>query len=224
MEKHKFDVLFLCTYLIGIVIGLIFMVGRWVGIAKVRGLDRFPHGRQRLLLVSNHPHKGEQFLLIALFFPGYLLKPFSYGPFTMADMKNYFDKFPWKLCRSKLVSVNRTGRLTGAGSLEVAKNILEHDGNLIMFPQGTRTNKVPEELLLRSPKKGKPMGPFKTGFARLATEVPHTTIVPVWSEINSWWDIKFIIGEPMIFTTGTPREEVVERTEKILLELADQAN
>ncbi len=218
---RKKDGSVLCTYLVGCVIGIAFFLGRLVGVVKVKGLRNFPHGKRRVLLVSNHPYKGEQFLLIALFFPGYLLK-FSYGPYTVADVRNYFDKFPFRLFRSRLIPVDRTKRSAGVTSLEVSRDVLEHDGNIIMFPEGTRTAKVPLECLLKS-LKGKAMGEFKPGFARLATVVPDVTVVPVWSEVNSWWNIRFAIGEPVSFTAETPREEVAERTQNILLSLADDA-
>ena len=223
MKKEKIDVQFLCTYLAGIIIGLTLSLGRLLGSVKVQGLENFPHGKQRILVVSNHPYKGEHFLLIALFFPRYLLKPFLYAPWIMADMKNYFNKFPWRLFRSKLISVNRTGKLTGADSLELAYETMKRGGNIIMFPQGTRTSKIPKENLMRSPKKDKPMGPLKPGFARLATEVPGVMLVPVWSEINSWRNVRFTIGKSMSFA-NTSRKEVVDMTEKYLLQLADQTS
>ncbi len=220
MEKQRVDLPLLCTYLMGFVLGVAFTAGRLVGIVRVRGLRNFPHGKQGMILASNHPYKGEQFLLIALFFPRYLYH-FGYGPWTMADMENYFEKFPWRLFRSRLISVNRTGRLTGVSSLDVVKDVLEHGGNIIIFPQGTRTGKVREEDLLKSPNRCRPIGPLKAGFARLVLEVPGTKVVPVYSEINSWRDIRFTVGEPMTFAGGTSREEIKTKVQDRLLELAD---
>lgn len=209
------------TYLIGIVFGIVKVVGKLLGVITIQGLENFPHGDKRIIVVGNHPLRGEQFLLITLFFPGYLWRPNTYAPFTMADMGNYTEKFPWRLFRSRLISVNRTGRLTGVASLDVAADVLLNDGNIIMFPQGTRNAKVREEMLIRSPIRAQPIGPFRSGYARLVSRVPGTKTVPVYCEISWKRGMRFTIGKPITFPGGTLEKEITQRAQDQLPMLAD---
>ncbi|HEY5037928.1 MAG TPA: lysophospholipid acyltransferase family protein [bacterium] len=210
-------VFFLFTYPVGLVIGIGFWLLRLVGVLKVKGWGNFPHWRQRVLVVSNHPSLVEPILLTGLFFHQYVLRPFKYGPWTLADRRNYYDRYP--ILRSKLIPVDRT-RAGDPGSLVAAKQVLESGGNLIVFPEGGRTFKGTSFLESRS---GRKMRPLKEGFAFLAVET-NAVLLPLWFEGSFRSGMRIAIGEAMIFTGGTPRNEVVEITERILLELADKTN
>jgi len=216
-------VFFLFTYPAGIVMGVALWFFRFFGILKAKGLENFPKQKGKILLVSNHPWKGEQFLLIGLFFSQYFLQPFRYGPWSMADRKNYYNKPRYVLMRSRLIPVDRTLKNGDLGSLAVAKSVLESGGNLIIFPEGGRTVKKGKEHELIRSKTGKPLRRLKAGFAHLATEVTGVTLLPVWFEFDSWRSMRLTIGKPVHFY-GMQRKGVVQRTEKILLELADQTN
>ena len=238
-------VLILCTYPVGIVIGAVLIFLWLVRALKIKGWVRnFPHFRRRVVVVCNHPYKGEQFLLIGLFLFQYILWPWN-GPYTLADVVNYhsnpsvlwlFKKqtrivanlknfgrslVSW-LGRPRLIAVYRTDKKKGAEGAAASVEVLEHGGSIIMFPQGTRNAKVLPELLLKSPMKGKIMGPFKTGYARLIGRTPGTATVPVWFEFNSWHDIRITIGQPIIFMPRTSPEDITRRMQEILQELADK--
>ncbi|OHA88795.1 MAG: hypothetical protein A3C70_01370 [Candidatus Zambryskibacteria bacterium RIFCSPHIGHO2_02_FULL_43_14] len=215
-------ILFLFTYPVGVLIGVIFWLLWLVGALEIKGWwKNFPRWQTRVVLISNHPYKGEQFLLAGLFFFQYLFQPLKHSPWIVADAKNYYNKwFCWFL-RPRLIPVDRSGKNGDLKSLITAKNILRSDGNLIIFPEGGRTSKGKAFL---TSKKGKRIRvPLKEGFVSLVTE-PGVILLPVWFECNRWHDMRLIIGEPIMFTSGTPRNEVVERTERILLELADQTD
>lgn len=209
-------VLILFTYPVGVVIGLVFWALRLVGVLEVKGWSHFPHWRQKVLVVSNHPYEGEQFLLIGLFFHEYVFRPFKYGPWSLADKKNYYDKPKYRLMRPRLIPVDRTLANGDSGSLKVAKKVLASGANLILFPEGGRTSKG--ESFLTS-QKGKRIRPLKGGFAVLAAE-SGAIVVPMWFEFKGWSGIRLTIGEQQDFS-GASREEVVEETGNILLKLAD---
>jgi 1-acyl-sn-glycerol-3-phosphate acyltransferase len=208
-------VFFLFTYPVGIVIGLVFWFFWLTRVMEIRGWENFPKQRGKVLVVSNHPYKGEQVLLTGLFFRWYLFRPWKYGPWSLADRKNYYDKYP--LLRPRLIPVDRT-RNGDPEALNLAKSVLSTGANIILFPEGGRTSKGQSFLTSRF---GARIRPLKGGFAILAAE-RGTVLVPVWFEHYHWYDIILVIGESICFS-GITRREIVERTEKILLELADKA-
>lgn len=220
MKKFtNFVVFSLFTYPVGVLIGLVFWLLRFFGVLEVKGWQNFPHWRSRVIVTSNHPSLVEPILLVGLFFHQYIFRPFKYGPWTLADKKNYYDKYP--LLQPRLIPVDRRERKGDSKSLLTAKHILKAGGNLIMFPEGGRTAKGHSFLMSKGGKQIRT--PLKKGFVSLATE-PGAVLLPVWFEYNRWYNMRLTIGEPTVFTDGTPRNEVVERTEDILLNLADQTD
>lgn len=219
MEKlTNFIVFFLFTYPAGVLIGIAFWLLRLFGVLKVKGWRNFPHWHKRVIVISNHPSLVEPILLVGLFFHQYLFRPLIYGPWTFADKKNYYNKYP--LLRPRLIPVNRTGKNGNLESLLVAKQILKSGGIIIMFPEGGRTFKGTSFL---TSARGKKIRPLKEGFAYLALET-SAVLLPLWFQGNFWSGMSLTIGEPTAFTSGTPRDEVLERTEKVLLDLADQTD
>ena len=217
MKRIANDVVFLLfTYPAGLLIGVVFEGLCACGLLEVKGSENFPRQKGRILVVSNHPYKGEQFLLTALFFVQYLLHPFKYGPYTMADLRNYYNSWLWWFLRPRLIPVDRTKRDGDPQSLWVARRIIESGANIITFPEGGRTGKGPARLVSR---RGKEIRPLKGGFSFLATGAGVVTVL-VWVEFSSWRSMKLTIGEPVKFE-GMAREEVVQRTQEMLLELAD---
>lgn len=218
MKKIVNVVVFLLfTYPAGLLIGVVLDRLWCTGLLELRGWENFPRQKGKILVVSNHPYKGEQFLLTGLFFGQYLLHPFKYGPYTVADAKNYYDSLLYRwLLRPRLIPVDRTKDKGDPRSLLVAKRVLESGANIITFPEGGRTSKGTNHLVSRG---GKVIRPLKGGFAVLATGKGVAT-VPVWFEFRGWNSMRLAIGKPVCFE-GTPREEIIHKTEVMLLELAD---
>jgi len=213
-------VFLLFTYPAGLLIGGVLGLLRVAGFLEIKGWENFPRQKGKILLVSNHPYKGEQFLLTGLFLGQYLLRPLKYGPYTIADAKNYYNNPLWWFLRPRLIPVDRTrGDGRNPRSLLVARKILKSGGNVITFPEGGRTNKKGEIQLVS--RGGNKIRQLKGGFSILAAEIGVIT-VPVWCKFYSWKRIKFTIGEPICFV-GKPREEkeVVSKMKDILLKLAD---
>jgi 1-acyl-sn-glycerol-3-phosphate acyltransferase len=199
--------------------GLVFWILRLMGILRVEGWKNFPKQKGKILLVSNHPSLVEPVLLSGLFFHQYAIRP-KLGPFTLADKRNYYNKWWAYVLRPRLIPVDRA-KLTGdAGSLVTATKVIESGANVVVFPEGGRTFKGLSFLI--SPNGRKKIRPLKSGFALLAT-MPGVTLVPVWFESDNWISMKMVIGTPMNFK-GVPREEVIKKTGNIILELADQAS
>lgn len=213
MQNSIVFVLF--TYPVGVLIGIVFWTLRLVGILHVRGWDNLPRQKGKVIIVSNHPYRGEQVLLTGLFFHQYVFHPWKYGPWSLADRRNYYDRYP--LLRPRLIPVDRE-RNGDPDALKLAKAVLGRGANIILFPEGGRTSKGTTFLESRY---GACIRPLKAGFAVLAAE-PGATLVPVWFDYSSWYDQVLVIGEPQCFE-GMDRKKIVERTQRILLELADKA-
>ncbi len=209
-------VFFLFTLPFGTLVGVLFWFMRLFGFLELKGFENFPKQKGKIVLVSNHPYKGEQFLLIGLFFPRYLFQP-KYGPWNLADKANYYDKPKYWLMRPRLIPVDRSLKKGDLESFEVALAVLDSGANIIVFPEGGRTSKGTDFL---TSKKGKKIRlPLKTSFAILAAQ-PGTITLPVWCEFDGWL-MRVTIGQQQNFE-GVQRKEVTERIKKILLELADE--
>ncbi len=219
-EVANFIVFAIIAYPVGIVIGMSFWLARLFGILKVRGWwENFPHWRTRVVAVSNHPYKGEQWWIAALFFHQYIWRPIKYAPHVMADKRNYREKY--KFLQWKIITVDREKRNGDSSSFRTAKGLLERGRSIVCFAEGGRTSKG--ENFLISPKGNKLRVPLKESFAQLATK-QGVILLPVWWEFNSWHDIRVVVGKPLTLDPETSREAVVKIMEQTLLELADQTS
>ncbi len=220
MKKVVNTVVFLLfTYPAGLCIGVVFEFLWGSGILEVRGWENFPKQKGKILLISNHPSLVEPVLLIGVFFHQYVLRPFKYGPWTLADRKNYYDNWKFFLMRPRLIPVDRTKDKGDVRSLVAAKHILEGGANILIFPEGGRTFKGIHHLVSWGGRRLKMIRPLKGGFSVLATG-KGVVAVPVWFEFHGWSNMRLTIGKPVCFE-GTPREEVVKITQAMLLRLAD---
>jgi len=216
MKKNVVYLLF--TYPVGLCIGLAFWLLKILGVLKVKGWENFPHWQERVLVVSNHPSLLEPALLIGLFARQYAVRPLRYGPYTLADKKNYCQKWWSWIVMPRLIAVDRTNEQRESfGSLVVARNVLKAGGSIILFPEGGRTFKGTRFVVSES---GKKIRQLKAGFALLTT-VPGTLVVPVWVERNNR-NMGITIGIPMTFD-NQPKEEIVQKIQSVLLSLADLA-
>lgn len=208
------------AYPLGFLVGLWFWSFTLLGFLQVSGWwENFPHWKKRVIIISNHPYKGEQFLLTGLFALQYFFRPFTFGPYSVADLNNYLRKrrYRWTV-GVRMVAVDRSGKGDPKAALAI-KDLLERDKCLVWFPEGGRTEKgTPDELLYS--RKGKKLRMLKEGFARLSIET-DATIVPVWFEYDSWRKMRLVIGQPKQFS-GMTSAEAVKKTEEIILALADR--
>lgn len=234
-EEIKDAVVFLLfTYPFGIFIGISFWLFKSLGIAKVYGRKNFPVWQGNVLLISNHPSLLEPIILIALFFPQYLWRPFTYAPWNMAESKNYGNML-FYFMRPRLILVDRDDKRSKTEGIILAKNILNSGGVIILFPEGGRTSSG--ENFLES-AKGKKIRNFKPGFAWLAAET-GATVLPVWVEgtdnvlpnrgkvsyfyfFKFWKKIVIKLGKPFHVDKDAKTEIIIKQAESAILTLADQ--
>ncbi len=213
-----FILFFLFAYPAGIVIGIRHWLLRIFGTIKVKGWENFPSWTTRVLVVSNHPSLEEPSQLIGMFLPQYLLRPFKYGPKTLADKENYYDHWKYRLVRMNLIPVDRSLLGGDPASLSVAARVLEKNGIVIMYPEGGRTFKGNSHLGIGMKK----IRPLKKGFAYLASQT-GALVVPIWVEGSIKSSMTIVIGKPQSFR-GEPCEKIVEKIEKTLLALGLSAS
>lgn len=234
MKKIKDAVIFLLfAYPCGVLIGIIFWLFIFVRITKVYGWKNFPSWQGKVLVVSNHPSLLDPIILVGLFFHQFLLRPFKYGPWNMAEQKNY-GGWLFYPARTRLILIAREKKSSKARGLIQARNVLNSGGVMIIFAEGGRT--VNGESFLVS-KGGNRIRRFKGGFARIAVET-GATVLPVWVEgtdqvlpngakvsyfrfLRFWKRVVIKIGQPLHFNNES-LEEITQRIETVVLELADQ--
>lgn len=234
MKKIKNAVIFLLfAYPLGIFIGVVFWLSVFLRITKVHGWKNFPSWQGKVLVVSNHPSLLDPIILVGLFFHQFFLRPFKYGPWNMAEQKNY-GGWLFYPARTRLILIERENRRSKARGFIQAKNILNSSGVMIIFPEGGRTSSGGSFLVS---KRGNRIRRFNSGFARIAIET-GATVLPVWVEGTDqvlpndikvsyfrfprfWKKVVIKIGQPLKFRHESS-EEIRQTVEKAVLELADQ--
>ena len=201
---RKFN-LWLVTYIVGPVFGVIICLLEAVRIIKFRHFNRYPIWEEKLIIVSNHPSLLEPVILPLMGFP-WMNFPWVFSPLwsrikpslswakefrkefflqkklipvSVPDKRNYYDKAYMGLIRELNIPVKRDGTAKDRMSTVLAlKEVLNQGGRIILFPEGGRTYKAKEKI---KSLKGKELGKLKEGAAFLAIET-GAKIVPVWVE------------------------------------------
>jgi 1-acyl-sn-glycerol-3-phosphate acyltransferase len=162
----------LVLYPMGIALAMAFLFFRYMGLIRLVHWERFPHRIGKLIVVSNHPSILDIFLVPVLFYKGYLVNPFRYGPLVIADRRNFYDSWYFFWLRPFMISVERGKAKSEAAALLRVKRALDQGRIIVIFPEGGRTCKG--NNLLRSPK-GATMRPLKESIGLLVAK----TSVPV---------------------------------------------
>ena len=261
INEIKFLIInFLVAPILGILICLLEAIGR----IKFVRFDRFPIWEGRLIMVSNHPSLLEPIILPLIGFPWMnfpwvfshlwlrikfslswfkeLKKEFSLSkkliPANAPDRQNFYDHPGWKLFQGVNIPVVRKGgAIARYRTVRILKEILENDGRIIIFPEGTRTFKAKKKEVVVS-SNGKNLGKLQDGAAWLALNT-GAKILPIWIEgtdkvlpnkespvfkfwhLKIWHRIVIKIGDPFCIQSKTRQEATAEIT-RALLELADE--
>lgn len=218
-ERQVDKLLFLLvTYpLGGIPLGIFHWLWRLLGLLVIEGKENFPKWPEKILVASNHPSKTLQpILTVGLFFPDYLWRPFKYGPYSVADKKNFYDRWFIRPVRCRIIPVDRNISRDYT-SIKIMKEVAESGGNIIIFPEGGRT--WSNDKFVYVSEQGNVMRQFKSGAAWIASEHNYT-IIPIWCETHGI-RVRFVIGKPILNLGGLPRDEVTAMTTQALFELAD---
>ncbi|MFC0313821.1 lysophospholipid acyltransferase family protein [Gordonia phosphorivorans] len=136
---------------------LLWLMGR----PKVEGLENLPPDG-KVLLASNHLAVVDSFYL-PLMAPRRIFFLAKSEYFTEPGLKGRFKK--WFFSASGQIPIDRSGATAAAGALTAGRRILDADGVLCLYPEGTRS---PDGRLYKG----------KTGLARMALE-SGTQVVPV---------------------------------------------
>ncbi len=133
--------------------------------ADVTGRERLPRAGPAIV-AGNHNSHMDTLLLLALFSPRSLARV---RPVAAAD---YFLAGPAISWFSRniigIVPVERARSGQGVDVLAPAREALAGGDILVIFPEGTRGDGA------------SPMGPLKSGVARLAAAAPRAPVIPVW--------------------------------------------
>jgi len=237
-----FALLNFVIYPFGMLLAGAFLIMCQLKYVRVTHWERFPHFKQRIILVANHPSMLDPFLISALFFRGYLLHPLKYGPLIVADKSNFYDSWYWFWLRPFLIPVERGNKRAEAISFLRIKKAIDQGRVIIIFPEGGRTCRG--TVFLRS-KKRKKIRVLRKGVALLVAKT-RATVVPVWIDgsekflPNSMTErlftrlrfpkkksIQLKIGEPIHFGRGelqqiSAKEEIMQVIANSLLQLADE--
>jgi len=195
--------LWLATYVIGPILGILVCYLEAIRIIKFQHFSRYPIWEEKVIIVSNHPSLLEPVILPLMGFPwmnfpwvfsplwGRIKPSLSWArqfrkeffltkkliPVSVPDKRNYYDKAYYGLIRGLNIPVKRDGTAADRVSTVLAlKEVLGQGGRIILFPEGGRTYKAKRKM--RS-QKGNELGVLKEGAALLALQT-GAKIVPIW--------------------------------------------
>ncbi|HZZ34685.1 MAG TPA: lysophospholipid acyltransferase family protein [Caulobacteraceae bacterium] len=192
-------------------------LARFLTGADVIGRERLPT-KGPAIIAANHNSHIDTLLLLTIF-PAKTMSRLR--PAAAAD---YFLKGPMIGWFSRklvgIVPIARDRAMSGEDVLRPAREALEHDDIIIIFPEGTRGDASDE------------MGRLRHGVARLAEAFPDAPVTPVWLEgagrvlpkgahVPVPMNCTVLVGEPIRW--GGERTEFMDALREALLALRAQA-
>ncbi|RJQ35513.1 1-acyl-sn-glycerol-3-phosphate acyltransferase [Candidatus Parcubacteria bacterium] len=237
MQKSNKAPQFALAYVAGTIIAGIFHLLRAVGLVQLIHGERIPRWKSSLLIAVNHPSLVEPFFIPSLFVREWIWSPIKWGPWSTPDRTNLETKFAWFFwvggARNIPVPRKRAEGETNRQFLHATYRalrrmgaILRIGGRIILFPEGGRTWRIPENERLRSPKDNE-LRPLRkrTGeivVAARPTVLPISVSYPwVKDQRRGWLPIRIKIGHPVRFEESDP-QVVARKLEAMLLALADE--
>lgn len=210
--------------LVALLIGWFWLTLRILGRIRVFHGYRFPRRPRGVLVVSPHPSLYEPQLHMGLFLPWMIINILRYAPLSTPDKKNYFDKWFLRWAHPFLIPVARGEPREMVKAMAGMVRSLRGKKNLILFPEGTRTEKPPKAgdppaVYISSPSGRFRMREFKDGAGRIAVAT-GCTVVTVWVHgaekvlpigarfPRLWYPVEVRIGVPRRFariTNGSRR-------------------
>lgn len=172
----KMSLVFLIIYPFGIMLGFAVMLMCLIKALRILHWKRFPYFKKKVIIVANHPSLADPFLIASMFFYGFLLNPFAYGPLLVADRKNFYDSWWFFWLRPFMISVDRGNRESEAKSIRQIIEALNKGKRIVIFPEGGRTCRGKDFLYSN---KGKKIRKFKNGVGLIIRRT-KAAVIPVW--------------------------------------------
>ena len=181
----------------------------WLGIS-MRHRSRMPHAGPAIVIANHNSHLDTLVLLTC--FPLKVLPSVR-----IAAASDYFFSRPWKRFIATwflgLVPVERTG--AARDPLQPMATCLEHNGILILFPEGTRG-------------QAEKLGTFKSGLWHLMRRCPTARLVPLYFHglgrslpkdmyIPVPMFIDAVVGEPIAFDAN--KQQFMHTVQHVFSEL-----
>lgn len=247
------------NYVIGPILGISICLLEACGRIKFIHFERFPIWESKLIMVSNHPSLLEPVILPLAGFPWMnfpwlfspvwtrikltlswfkeLEKEFALSqkliPANLPDKNNFYDPTYLGIFRGINVPVNRNGHVRDRITTVLAlKKILDNDGRVLIFPEGSRTFKAIRKSGMIS-EDGHKLGKLKDGAAWLALKT-NARILPIWVDGTDkvlpnnrfpiprlWHRVVIKVGAPFS-VLGLTRQEASLEVARALLKLADE--
>lgn len=224
-------------YTLGLFLSLCFEFLRMTGRVRIRYPANIRGRGSGMIVFSNHPSLMDPVLVpVALFAPRWFAKPFKVMPWSVADKKNYIDKWYYfflRLARVVPVRTNSDGERSDFLALRKMFRAVRSGDNLIIYPEGTRTAKTKKRYEIAG---GKQLGYFRPGIEFLLRH-SSSEFLPVWIEgtekvmpVGSWFPafwrspIAIVIGEPFTNEGDAVPKDPDERRrflEEKLIDLAE---
>ena len=227
MDKLKTHARFAPTYIVGVLCWVYRVTTEILRVTRLHGLENLPSKKERLFISSNHPSLLEPQVLVSLFGPEYIVRPYRYGPFSLADKKNYVTKWGGLFglfIGERVIPIDRSGdgAPENARAIRKFRKALVDGGSVIGFLEGSRTHsKKPGEW--RSSCKGNTIRKLNGHFAWFAVKA-GATIIPVWCVRGKWLRLDVYIGKPVQTIPHEDACAIALRLEDTLLALADSTN
>lgn len=204
----------------GSIVGLFYVTWRVFRLFKVKGGKNFPWRPSKVIVVCNHPSMWLQPLLsVGMFVWAYMFRPFRYGPYTLADKRNFGGPWWGPLVKHNLILVDRD-RSVDHDSIRRMNEIASRGNPIISFAEGGRTWTGKKSGYVYVSPEGNVMRPFKSGFAHTVSKYGYT-IVPAWDEVCGIRMTR-IVGEPITNLGGKDPKEIIHITMQAIFELADR--
>lgn len=199
---------YLTVIMIGIPLGILFVLFVILGRIKVRGYRRTICllARGKVIIAANHPSMLETVLIPLLFFPLFLFS-LRFFVWSVPDRRLLGSGMRWLFWFGRCVTLDRSDQNSKKTALFQLTSILQYNGNIVIHPEAGRTNKG-NTFLLSEMRGNRRMRRFVSGVSSLARNT-GATILPLWV---SGTDIILPIGaivprlmrSKIVFSFGTP--------------------
>jgi len=170
---------------------------------RTRGKKNLPKGQ--FILISNHASHLDTLVLLSMFPIRKILK---IRPVAAADYWTR-SRFIYTITDFlfNILPIPRKKITPSHNPLKIMEDALKEGYSLIIYPEGTRSY-------------GENIGPFKPGVAHLVKKNPHIPCIPAFIQNTARMlpkgqilmvplFVDVVIGEPLIFSKDTSKEEIL---------------